>query len=235
MRIGILQCGHIRSSVAAIHGDYPEMYAQLLDGFGFEFAAFDLEAMEFPASIHSCDGWLISGSRHGAYEDHEFIKPLEAFIREAYDQAVPLVGICFGHQIIAQALGGQVEKFAGGWAIGHTAYEIEGETLHLNAWHQDQITRLPVGARRIGQNSFCANAALVYDTRIYSLQPHPEFDGAIIAAYADLLRGDDGYPDDLMDHAITLKDAPDDNAKIARRIAAFFQSAKTPAHEISHA
>ena len=67
----------------------------------------------FPEGIHDADGWLITGSRHGAYEDHPWIPPLEEFIRDAYAAQVPLVGICFGHQIIAQAMGGKVEKYQG--------------------------------------------------------------------------------------------------------------------------
>ena len=235
MRIGLLQCGHIRDSVAETYGNYPALYARLLAGHGFDWAVYDVEAMQFPASIHDCDGWLISGSRHGAYETHDFIPPLEEFIRDAHENAVPLVGICFGHQIIAQALGGKVEKFAGGWAVGHTEYQLEGETVHLNAWHQDQVTRIPQGATTIGQNAFCQHAALIYDAPIYSIQPHPEFEGGLVAAYADLLRGSLGLPDALMDRARALKDAPDDNARLGQRIAAFFLQAHAKTREASHA
>jgi GMP synthase-like glutamine amidotransferase len=84
--------------------------------------------MDFPKDIHDCDGWLITGSRFGAYEDHPFIPPLEDFIRAAYAAHVPVVGICFGHQIIAQAMGGKVEKYAGGWSVGPTEYNFGDQT-----------------------------------------------------------------------------------------------------------
>ena len=109
------------------------------------------------------DGWLISGSKHGAYEDHAFIPPLEDLIREIADQGLPLVGVCFGHQIIAQALGGKVEKFDAGWAVGRQTYEIDGDEYQLNAWHQDQVTRLPESATRVGTSAFCENAMLYYE------------------------------------------------------------------------
>ena len=78
----------------------------------------------FPTSVSSCDGWIVTGSAFGAYEDHAFIPPLEDFIRANYKADVPMAGICFGHQIMAQALGGKVEKFSGGWGVGYTNYEM---------------------------------------------------------------------------------------------------------------
>jgi GMP synthase-like glutamine amidotransferase len=109
MLIGILQTGASPDALRDDFGDYPDFFEQLLAGRGLTFRRFRVETMEFPASVSACDGWLITGSRHGAYEDHPFIKPLESFIRDAYDARIPVVGICFGHQIIAQAMGGKVE------------------------------------------------------------------------------------------------------------------------------
>ena len=109
MKIGILQTGHAPDELLHDRGDYDAHFARLLDGNGFTFRTYNVVDMDFPGSIHDCDGWLITGSKHGAYEDHPFIPPLEALIREVYNTDLPLVGICFGHQIIAQALGGTVE------------------------------------------------------------------------------------------------------------------------------
>lgn len=224
MHIGILSCGHTMPEVAVKHGDFADMFARLLDGHGFRFSDFDVENLQFPGNIRDCDGWLLTGSKHGAYELHAFIPPLETFIRQAYDEHVPLVGICFGHQIIAQALGGHVEKFADGWALGLNAYDYEGlGEVRLNAWHQDQVTRLPEGARPIASNAFCENAALVYDDRIWTIQPHPEFGGEIIADYVKLRKGTADYADDRMDRAAELSRAADDNARLAQQIAGFFK------------
>jgi len=213
MKIGILECGHTMPEVEEKHGTFPDMFARLLDGNGFSFASYDVEFMKFPQSVSECDGWLLTGSKHGAYEAHPFIPPLEEFIRESYAAGVPMVGICFGHQIIAQALGGHVEKFKDGWALGLNEYDFEGlGQVKLNAWHQDQVLRLPEGARVLASNDFCANAALVYGDRALTVQPHPEFAGPIIGDYVKLRRGTADYGEDVMDQADARLAEQDSNA-----------------------
>ena len=140
MLIGILQCGHAPDEVRAQHGDFDAMFANLFQSYDFTFQTWNVVDGDFPTTIDAADGWLISGSKHGAYEDHAFIPPLSDLIREIYASARPMVGICFGHQIIAQALGGHVKKFEGGWAIGRHDYSFNGHgSVTLNAWHQDQV------------------------------------------------------------------------------------------------
>ncbi|MDR9394223.1 MAG: type 1 glutamine amidotransferase, partial [Roseovarius sp.] len=146
----------------------------------------------------------------------------ESFIRDTFAAGIPQVGICFGHQIIAQALGGKVEKFAGGWAIGHSTYHIDGVTCALNAWHQDQVTRLPPGAEVIGSNDFCAYAALRYDDRALTMQPHPEFGPEMIDKLLRL-RAPGSVPDPLIARAGERLDAPIDDMAAADRIADFLR------------
>ena len=224
MQIGILQCGQAPEALKDQAGDYPDMFIRLLAESGFTFRNYHVEGMEFPASVHDADGWLLTGARHGAYEAHDFIPPLEDFIREAYAEAVPMVGICFGHQIIAQALGGKVEKYAEGWSVGAKEYDFEGETLTLNAWHQDQVTQLPEGARVVGQNDFCANAALLYPGRAFTVQPHPEFTDSFVQGLIET-RAIGVVPTPLLDRARAGMGGKRDSDVIAARIAAFFREA----------
>jgi len=166
-----------------------------------------------------------------AYEDHPFIPPLEAFIRDSYAAGVPMVGICFGHQIIAQALGGHVEKFKDGWALGLNEYDFDGlGKVKLNAWHQDQVLRLPEDAQVLASNDFCANAALVYDDRALTVQPHPEFAGPIIGDYVKLRRGTADYGEDVMDQAGARLAEQDNNAALAKQIATFFKQPREARH-----
>ena len=222
MKIGILQTGYAPDALRPMYGDYPDLFAKLLDGQGFTFKTYRVVDMEFPNSIEGCDGWLITGSRHGAYEDHAFIPPLEAFIRDCYTASVPMVGVCFGHQIIAQAMGGRVEKFAGGWSVGRTEYDFGGDILALNAWHQDQVVEKPDSATVCATSDFCANAALVYGTSMFTVQAHPEFSPAFVADMVEK-RGRNLVPDPLLDRAAAATADPIDNARLASQIAAFFK------------
>jgi len=221
MRIGILQTGHAPDEVQGDLGDYADMFQRLLDGRGDTFTTFNVVDGQFPEDPGIADGWLITGSKHGAYEDHAWIPPLEQLIRDIRDSGKPLIGVCFGHQIIAQALGGKVEKFDKGWVIGRQTYDFGDEVLALNAWHQDQVIELPEGAQVIASNDFCANAALIIGESILTIQPHPEFNAAMIDALITH-RGKGNVPDDLIAQAEAALTTPTSNTAFADRMLAFF-------------
>lgn len=180
MHIGILQTGHPDPRLAARLGEYDAMFADLLAGRGFRFTTWNVVDDIFPDNVTAAEGWLITGSPHGVYEEHGFIAPLEDFVRELRHREQPLVGICFGHQVIAQALGGRVEKFAGGWQVGHVPYTVGDTTLRLIAWHQDQVIEPPRDARVIATAEGCEIAGMAIGPRTLTLQAHPEFDDAVL-------------------------------------------------------
>lgn len=221
MLIGILQTGHAPDALRPTHGDYPDLFAALLKDRGLTFRNWAVVDGEFPQGPHDAEGWLITGSRHGAYQEHPWIPPLEELIRRAHAEGVPMVGICFGHQIIAQALGGKVERFAGGWSVGRAEYDWGGERIALNAWHQDQVTRRPEGAEVVAGSPFCENAALAYGDRILTVQAHPEFSRPFLAEMIEK-RGRGIVPDPLLDAAKAALEQPTDEARLADRIARFF-------------
>lgn len=223
MKIGILQTGHLPPELNEKHGPYLNMFSNLLDGHGFTFTNYAVVDNEFPHSVDEMDGWLITGSRHGAYEDLEWIPTLEEFIREAYEANIPTIGICFGHQVMAQALGGKVEKYAGGWSIGHTDYDVAGEDgKSLLAMHQDQVTEIPDEATVIASTDFCANAGLAYKNNALSFQPHPEFTPEFTE---ELIRSRAGtvFSQEFADEALAKVKNPNDSTKIADKMAEFFK------------
>lgn len=226
MTIGILKAGHVPRRLADRHPDYDVMFERLLAGRGLTFQSFDVEHGAFPAAVTDADGWLITGSACGAYEDHPWIPPLEAFIREARAHCVRMIGICFGHQVLAQAMGARVEKFADGRSMGAVDYTCcaTGDTMTLLAFHGDQVMTVPDGARLTVSGSFCRIAGLAYDDEAgepwaVSLQPHPEFDAAyeadLIGAYSD------GLPPEAVTQALASLARPLSNDPVADRMAQF--------------
>jgi GMP synthase-like glutamine amidotransferase len=145
------------------------------------------------------DAWLLTGSRHGVYDDLPWIAPLMDFIRRAAATKRPVVGVCFGHQILAEALGGRVEKAAIGWRVGLEQYTTslggETQTVAMPAFHQDQVVMQPPGSEVVASSPACAYAALRYtDAPILSVQFHPEFSRPYLADLIAVLAKQDAAP-----------------------------------------
>ena len=196
MKIGVLEAGLIREKLADRFEPYPVMFASLLDRSGrkLEIDSVSVVRGEMPASVLDCDGWLITGSRHGVYDNLPWMLPLQDFIRDLADKRLPLVGICFGHQIIAQALGGQVVKSDKGWGVGLHQYRVEQaqawmqespQQVGIYAFHQDQVVELPPSARVFLGSEFCPYAGLTYGDSIMSVQGHPEFEESYMTTLLD--------------------------------------------------
>ena len=225
MRIGILETGFPPEELRETYGSYPEQFAKLLDGHGFEFKAWPVLTDDFPASPADADGWLITGSRFGVYEDHAWIPKLEAFVRQAVAARIPIVGICFGHQLLAQALGGKVINSDRGWGVGPNDYrDLEtGKTITIVASHQDQVVEQPPATEIIAESDFCPIAGLRWtDAPVISWQPHPEMSKGFVT---DLLKMRYGttYPKDVADKALARMEDPIDSPAMGDRIARFFQ------------
>ncbi|WP_307155768.1 type 1 glutamine amidotransferase [Rhodopseudomonas julia] len=182
MPIGILLPGHAPEGLAHDKGDYDACFRALLGETDFTYRIWDVEAGELPDDIDAAAGWLITGSRHGAYEDHPWRDPLEHFIRAARSAVRPLVGICFGHQIIARALGGEVKRADVGWILGPQTYRGPADQrFTVNAWHRDQVTRAPSGVEVFAEGENCPIAGMFERERLLTFQPHPEFDADYVS------------------------------------------------------
>ncbi|MEM1130890.1 MAG: type 1 glutamine amidotransferase [Pseudomonadota bacterium] len=226
MHLGVLHCGHLPDEIMEQHGPYRDIFARFFEGRGWRMTSWDVVDLDFPGSVHHADAWLLTGSRHGAYEEHDFIAPLEDFIRDAAAEDRPMLGICFGHQIIAQALGARVEKFAGGWELGRKVYAIDGlGEIPLNAWHQDQVLEVPEGAEVVASTEGCAIAALAYGESILTIQPHPEFSPEITAELIRIRGHEPTYPRDRVSAATDNLRHPVDSTPIAAWMGVFLERA----------
>lgn len=220
MKIGVLNTGHPPDNVLE-DGSYDRYFDRLLDGHGFDVQGWDVVDGIFPDSVQDAGGWLITGSKHGAYEPHAWIPPLEDFIRKTFAAKIPMIGVCFGHQIIAKAMGGKVEKFSNGWSVGLTEYRMNGRAYAINAWHQDQVVERPEGSEVIASTAFCENAGLLYGDHIWTIQPHPEYDAGFISNLIET-RGKGVVPEPLLAQARTKLAQHSDRMDVARIMADFF-------------
>lgn len=186
MRIGILQCDDVMESLQPAHGNYPEMLTQLLreQDPALEIELYPAHLGRLPGALDECDGYVTTGSRYGVTDGLPWIEALRDFVVELHVARHKLVGICFGHQMMAAALGGEVQKSDKGWGVGLSFNDILAQkpwmqpfkpSLDLIVSHQDQVTRLPEGAEVLASSRFCPYYMVQYDEHFLGVQGHPEF------------------------------------------------------------
>ena len=180
-------------AIAAAEGDYPELFDALLAPHGVELQVFAVDEGQLPASLDKCDAWMTSPSRSSVLGDDPWLPDALELVRRIVDEERPFAGICFGHQMLGQALGGRVERAAGRLGrrraalLGRGAAALDGAApadggFTLIASHEDQVTELPPGAVRLAGTDHCPNAMFALGERAIGLQPHPEFTASISRA-----------------------------------------------------
>lgn len=226
--IGLLLCDHLDPEVAAQVGDYTELFPAAFEPAGVELTVFETTLGQFPDSPRECDGWIISGSRRSVYEDEGWIHDLEQFTRDIVAAKVPLVGICFGHQMIAQALGGRVGKSGAGWGVGAKTFRIvdatepvSGESMTMLMSHQDQVLELPDGATVFATSDYCPVGGYRIGDRVLCVQGHPEFVPDLCRILMGRRREIIG--DDVVDAGLASLDTPLSHDQVVRWMASTLQ------------
>lgn len=173
------------------------------------------------------DGYIVSGSDKGVYDDTPWMQPLRDWLIAARAAGKPLFGVCFGHQIMADVFGGKAEK-VGAPEIGVRAFAIGEDTVTGHVWHQDQVTKVPPGAEIIGKADYCPVAALAYDFPAMSVQFHPEYSADYVSTFLRRSRGEVLAEADA-DAAIAQFDASDVSADLfAKQAGDFFRAHLNP-------
>lgn len=236
MKLTIIQTGDVPVALRPQFGAYAPMFERMFAGAGADFSYEAIRVMDdepFP-DADRLEAILITGSAAGVYDNHlNWMDPLRAFIRDAYAARTPMLGICFGHQIMADALGGDVRKSEKGWGLGRHVYEVKQRPGFVSGdlpefavacSHQDQVIVAPDEAEVFLGSEFTPNAGLVYrNGAAISLQPHPEFEDDYTLALAELRRGK--APDEVVEAAIASVSQPSHSREVAGYLGAFLQAA----------
>ena len=232
LQVGLLLCDHLDPDAAAVAGDYTELYPATYAPHGIDLRVYDVCAGEFPGGTDECPYWMTSGSRYSAYGGEPWISPLRDFIAELAAERRAHVGICFGHQLTALALGGDVGRAEVGWGVGIRHFELVGRAPWIDAGvagfdilmsHQDQVLRLPVGAELLARADYCPVGAYRVADHVFCVQGHPEFVPALSAFLAEKRRAVIG--DTAVDAALAGLDGPLDHDRVAAWIAEFYRRA----------
>jgi len=223
-RIGILENGEPPATLEREFGRYGDMFAHLL-GEGYQLTNYNVVSGDYPAQPEDEQAYIVTGSAAGVYDAFEWIDELKTFLRAAKGKA-KLVGICFGHQVMAEAFGGRVEKSERGWGIGLHRYEVvepadwmdKVPSFAVPVSHQDQVVVQPPASRIVAASPFTPYGVLAYqDQPAISFQCHPEFDPAYAEALIEHRRG--RLPDP--DGAIASLKATNDRERVGGWIRRF--------------
>jgi GMP synthase-like glutamine amidotransferase len=230
LKIGLLECDDVVGRFAHLKGGYREMFAALLPDFDFRY--YESHRGEIPASAGECDAWIATGSKHAVYEGHKWVEDLSGFLRNLKDER-PFVGICFGHQLLAHAMGGVVAKASQGWGVGALRVDVlkhepwmdpPMSSFRIQHMHQDQVQRLPEGSVLLGRSPHCDVGMFRVGESMLGIEGHPEFTKEFGAALIDWRRPRIG--DAAAEQALKSIETPNDGKTVGAWVARFIRSGR---------
>lgn len=236
MKVTIIETGRAPGRLSEDFPRYPRMFEALLSAAdaGLRFETVSLVEGEALPDAAACEGVLITGSPAGVYDATPWMEPLRRFVRAAFAVETPMVGVCFGHQIIADAMGGDVRKSEKGWGVGRHTYQLlqhrpwmagAAASVSLAVSHQDQVITPPEGAVTLARSAHTEHAMLAYaQAPVMSLQGHPEFEDDFVAALYAARRG--RLSDAQVDGAIASLGRAHDNARVGQWMASFLRGVR---------
>ena len=234
MNIGLLRCDDVSSRFRHIAGGYQDMFEALLRPHipGLQFTRYEVREGEIPATPDAHDVYLCTGSRHSVYDTLDWIDALKAFVRDVQQSGKTFVGVCFGHQVLAQALGGEVAKAEQGWGIGVLEMDIvksepwmqpQQNRCRLQYMHGDQVQRLPPESTVLAVAKHCPVAMFKVRDTMLGIEGHPEFTAAYEQALLESRRERIGA--EPVDAALATLSTPTDHEIAGKWIAGFIEHA----------
>ena len=187
MNICLLKCGNVRRDLLHVSGDHEDMFISLFQKYApsVKLFVFDVQKDNYPNNLNDYAGFLSTGSPDSVYDDFTWINTYKSFTHKLFLNGHKHVGICFGHQMIAEALGGKVEKSERDWGIGIKRFQINSSTPWMNdeklenynliTSHQDQVVKLPENTKVISGNDHCPVGIFTIGDHVLGIQQHPEF------------------------------------------------------------
>jgi GMP synthase (glutamine-hydrolysing) len=239
LKLAILDADILYDSLLPRYQCYGKMFKDLLSDVkaNWEVEVFSVIEGHYPSDMDQYDAFLLTGSKADSFADTPWIVRLRDFVAQLYQHRKPMVGICFGHQILAHALGGEAGRSDAGWGLGVMQYQVVGKLPYIDGHddvalivsHQDQVLALPPGAETILSNDFCRFAAFQIPRNVLAIQGHPEFS----VAYAnDLLTvREHRLPDRVVKQARqSLSTLTPQGARVAKWMKAFVEDAVSSRH-----
>ena len=230
MKVGILKTDAVKPDLAAEFGEYPDMFANVLLAVepNLILVTYEVVDGEYPADLDEVDAYIITGSKLSVYDDVPWVRQLKGFVVRLHEAKKKLIGICFGHQMVAEALGGKTLPADSGWCVGVHAieptedaarYGLSSSTIRLRSNHRDQVATLPAGGKLLASTKACPIASIGLDDHILTFQGHPEFSEGYARALLNMRR--DILGEELYQTAIRSLETETDNLQVARYIVDF--------------
>ncbi|WP_250658829.1 glutamine amidotransferase-related protein [Alkalimarinus coralli] len=232
LKLGILDCDILHESLRKEYASYAHMIQTLFMQVepSINFAIYPVVEGVYPDDVDECDGYIITGSKSSAYDNDEWIGELRNYVRTLACQNKKMVGICFGHQLLAHVLGGRTQKSENGWGVGVKSSDVidspewmepKMKSYSLLVSHQDQVVQLPSEATVIASSEYCPNSAFQLGDNILGFQGHPEFIRGYSRKLMEMRRGI--IPDDVIEQGMASLLESTDHLVVARWIVNFLQ------------
>lgn len=234
LRVGLLLCDHLDPGPASVAGDYPVLFHSAFAHHGLDVRIYEATCGELPSELDECDVWMTSGSRRSAYDDERWITDVGEVVVELHRARRPHAGICFGHQLTALVLGGDVRRATVGWGVGGRTFDVvapaewmgDVERFTILMSHRDQVTALPEGSTVVASSDYCPVGAYRMGDHVFCVQGHPEFVPGLSARLMEDRR--DVIGGDVVDAGLASLSAPApplDQDRVAGWIAEFYRHA----------